>query len=192
MKIILNQDVKHLGEEGDIKDVAAGYARNYLFPRNLALPCNDVTVAYFEGKKEEIEARKEQKRKDALSLKEKLEAVTVELVLPVGPNGKLYGAVTNQTIADELNKQGYEIERKRIDVPGLTIKTVGNYHVIAKLYETTTAQISVTVKAQEETAAKETAKNSKKASNAKAEKTVKVENTEEQDVNSEVQEQVEE
>ena len=135
MKIILNQDVKHLGEEGDIKDVAAGYARNYLFPRNLALPCNDVTVAYFEGKKEEIEARKEQKRKDALSLKEKLEAV---------------------------------------------------------LYETTTAQISVTVKAQEETAAKETAKNSKKASNAKAEKTVKVENTEEQDVNSEVQEQVEE
>ena len=54
MKIILNQDVKHLGEEGDIKDVAAGYARNYLFPRNLALPCNDVTVAYFEGKKEEI------------------------------------------------------------------------------------------------------------------------------------------
>ena len=167
MKIILNQDVKHLGEEGDIKDVAAGYARNYLFPRNLALPCNDVTVAYFEGKKEEIEARKEQKRKDALSLKEKLEAVTVELVLPAGPNGKLYGA-------------------------GLTIKTVGNYHVIAKLYETTTAQISVTVKAQEETAAKETSKNSKKASNAKAEKTVKVENTEEQDVNSEVQEQVEE
>lgn len=190
MKIILNQDVKHLGEEGDIKDVAAGYARNYLFPRNLALPCNDVTVAYFEGKKEEIEARKEQKRKDALSLKEKLEAVSVDLVLPAGPNGKLYGAVTNQTIADELNKQGYDIERKRIDVPGLTIKTVGNYHVIAKLYENTTAQISVTVKAQEDTTAKEPAKGSKKG--AKAEKPENVENTETQDANSEAQEQVEE
>jgi len=58
MKVILNADIKHLGEEGDVKLVAAGYARNYLFPRNLALPYNDMTVAYFESKKEEIEARK--------------------------------------------------------------------------------------------------------------------------------------
>ena len=54
MKVILNQDVKHLGEEGDVKVVANGYARNYLFPRNLAVPYTDVTVAYFESKKEEI------------------------------------------------------------------------------------------------------------------------------------------
>ena len=56
MKVILNQDVKHLGEEGDVKNVANGYARNYLFPRNFALPYNDVTVAYFESRKAEIEA----------------------------------------------------------------------------------------------------------------------------------------
>ena len=72
MKVILNEDVKHLGELGDVKMVANGYARNYLFPRNLAVPYNDMTVAYFEGKKAEIEARKEQKRKDSASLKEKL------------------------------------------------------------------------------------------------------------------------
>ena len=148
MKVILNQDVKHLGEEGDVKVVADGYARNYLFPRNLALPYNTVTVEYFEGRKEEIEARKEAKRRDAASLKEKLEAFTVELTMPAGPNGKLYGAVTNQTIADELIKNGFEIERKRIEVPGLTIKSVGKYHATVRLYEAATADLVVVVSAQ--------------------------------------------
>ncbi len=148
MKVILNQDVKHLGEEGDVKVVANGYARNYLFPRNLALPYNNMTVAYFESRKEEIESRKEEKRRDAASLKDKLEAFTVELFMPAGPNGKLYGAVTNQTIADELLKAGFEIERKRIEVPGLTIKSVGKYHAFVRLYETSVAEISVTVSAQ--------------------------------------------
>ena len=154
MKVILNQDVKYLGEEGDVKVVANGYARNYLFPRNLALPYNDMTVAYFEGRKEEIEARKEQKRKDSASLKERLEAFTIELTIPAGANGKLYGAVTNQTIADELLKNGFEIERKRIEIPGMTIKSVGKYHAIVRLYEAATAEIVVIVSSQEEAAKK--------------------------------------
>ena len=112
MKVILNEDVKYLGEEGDIKDVAKGYARNYLFPRNLAVPCNSFTLAHFESRKEEIEQRKAVKRQNAAGLKEQLEALTLTIVMPAGPNGKLYGAVTNQTIADELQKLGFEIERK--------------------------------------------------------------------------------
>jgi len=150
MKIILNQDVKHLGEEGDIKDVANGYARNYLFPRNLAVPCNDMTVAYFENKKADIEARKADKRASAAGLKERLESAVVALIMPAGANGKLYGAVTNQTIADELLKQGFEVERKKIEVPGLTIKNVGKYSVTVRLYESATASVSVTVQAQPE------------------------------------------
>ncbi len=150
MKVILNQDVKHLGEEGDIKDVANGYARNYLFPRNFAVPCNDMTVAYFEGKKADIEARKAEKRAAAAGLKERLESAVVALIMPAGANGKLYGAVTNQTIADELLKQGYEVERKRIEVPGLTIKSVGKYTVTVRLYESATASVTVTVEAQPE------------------------------------------
>ena len=71
---ILNDDVKHLGEMGDVKNVANGYARNYLFPRMLAVPYNDETVAFFEGKKAEIEERKAKKRADSQTLKEKLEA----------------------------------------------------------------------------------------------------------------------
>ncbi len=150
MKVILNQDVKHLGEEGDVKDVAMGYARNYLFPRNLAVPCNEMTLAHFEGRKADIEAKKSVKRADAASLKEKLESAVITLVMPAGANGKLYGAVTNQTIADELHKLGYEIERKRIELPGLTFKSVGKYRVNVRLYEGALAEVEVVVEAQPE------------------------------------------
>lgn len=151
MKVILNADVKHLGEEGDVKMVANGYARNYLFPRNLALPYNDVTVAYFESRKEEIEAKKAQKRAECASLKEKLSAHAIEIVMPAGPNGKLYGAVTNLTVAEELAKAGFDIERKRIDIPGLAIKTVGKYTAHIRLYESTVAEVAIEVVAQDET-----------------------------------------
>ncbi|MCQ2584325.1 MAG: 50S ribosomal protein L9 [Treponema sp.] len=149
MKVILNVDVKHLGEEGDVKNVANGYARNFLFPRNLAVPYNDATVAIFEAKKAEIEARKEQKRKDSASLKEKLEGLELELVMPAGANGKLFGSVTNSVVADALAKQGYEIERKRIEIAGSAIKAVGSYKVTVKLYEAQTAEVKVNVKPQE-------------------------------------------
>jgi len=162
MKVILNVDVKHLGEEGDVKNVATGYARNYLLPRDLVVVYNETTAAMFEAKKAEIEARKEIKRANAKSLKEKLEATEVVLEMPAGSNGKLYGAVTAAVISDALNKLGFEIERKRIDIPGLVIKSVGNYHATVKLYEAATAEVKVTVKAQET--------NEAKAAPAKAEK----------------------
>lgn len=149
MKVILNSDVKYLGEEGDVKVVANGYYRNYLFPRNLAVPYNEATVAFFEGRKAEIEAKKEAKREAAKSLKEKLEALSLEIAVPAGNNGKLYGAVSSQSIMDLLSKNGYEIERKKIEIPGLTIKTTGTYKITIKLYEAQTAEIQVVVKAQE-------------------------------------------
>ncbi len=147
MKVILNQDVNPLGEEGDVKDVARGYARNYLFPRSLAVPYNQKTVQLFEARKAEIEARKMEKRKDAASLKERLEALELTLNMPAGANGKLYGAVTNQTVADELTKNGFQIERKRIELPGTHFKSVGKYKVHVKIYENTVAEVSVIVQA---------------------------------------------
>ena len=106
MKIILNDDVKYVGEMGDVKNVADGYYRNYLFPRGLAVPYNKETVAYFEGKKAEIEARKEKKRAESKSLKEKLEAMAIELTVPAAANGKLFGAVTNLTLANYFTSKG--------------------------------------------------------------------------------------
>lgn len=149
MKIILNQDVPNLGEIGDVKDVAAGYARNYLLPRDLAVVYNTKSVLLFEKKKTEIETFKEQKRLSSSSLKEKLEAEEIALTMPAGANGKLYGAVTNATIADELLKRGIEVDRKRLEVPGRAIKSVGNYKVLVHLYEKEEAVVRLSVIGQE-------------------------------------------
>jgi large subunit ribosomal protein L9 len=149
MKVILNKDLSPLGEEGDVRDVARGYARNYLFPRQIALPYTERTIKLFEGRREEIEKRKEEKRKDALGLKEKLESLNLEITMTAGANGKLYGAVTSQTVADELARQGYQIERKRIELAGLSFKSVGKYKALIRLYEGAVAEITVTVAGQE-------------------------------------------
>ena len=148
MKVILNEDVKYLGEEGDIKDVANGYARNYLFPRSLAVPCNPMTLAYFESRKAEIEAKKQAKRADAAGLKERLEAAVVSISMPAGANSKLYGAVTTQTVTEALRSLGFDIERKRVEIPGLTIKSVGKYTATVRLYENAPATVQVVVSAQ--------------------------------------------
>jgi large subunit ribosomal protein L9 len=149
MKVILNKDLLPLGEEGDVKDVAKGYARNYLFPRGIALPYNEKTIKFFESRSEEIETRKVQKRSDAAGLKERLESLTLEITMPAGANGKLYGAVTSQTIVDELLKLGYQIERKRIELTGTSIKNIGKYKASVKLYESSAAEISISVQGQE-------------------------------------------
>jgi large subunit ribosomal protein L9 len=148
MRIILNQDVPNLGELGDVKDVAPGYARNFLFPRSLAFAHNAKAVALFEKRKAEIEALKASKRAASASLKEKIEAEDFILVLPAGANGKLYGAVTGHNVADELAKKGIEVERKRIEVPGHSVKSVGTYKVLIRLYEKDEATLRLVVQGQ--------------------------------------------
>jgi large subunit ribosomal protein L9 len=147
MKVILNKDLSTLGEEGDVKDVAKGYARNYLFPRQIALPYNEGTIRLFEARKGEIEARKAEKREAAKGLKERLEALELSLSMPAGANGRLFGSVTSQTLADELARLGFQIERKRIELPGATFKSVGKYKATVRLYESAEAEIGVTVQA---------------------------------------------
>ena len=169
MKVILNTDIKTLGEEGDVKNVADGYFRNFLRPRRLAVPYNAETVAFFESRRAEIEARKEQKRKDSASLKEKLEALHLEITMPAGRNGKLFGAVSAQVISELLAKSGFEIERKRIEIPGVSIKSVGNYHFNVKLYESQIAQMVVSVKGEEDKSAEGKAAEDDKAKKAEVE-----------------------
>jgi len=149
MKVILNRDLAPLGEEGDVKDVAKGYARNFLFPRGIALPYTPQTIRLFEKRKGEIDARKNLKRQDAMGIKERLESLELSINMPAGANGKLYGAVTPLTIADELTKLGFDIDRKRIDLAATSIKTVGKFKVTVRLYETAKAEIQITVIGQE-------------------------------------------
>jgi|SRR5208337_3865234 len=148
MRVILNQDVPNLGELGDVKDVAPGYARNFLFPRSLAFAQNAKSVALFEKRKAEIEAIKSSKRSASANLKDKIEAEEIVLVLPAGANGKLYGAVTGHNVADELLKKGIDIDRKRIEVPGRSIKSVGSYKVAIRLYEKDEATLRIAIQGQ--------------------------------------------
>jgi len=149
MRVILNQDVPNLGELGDVKEVAPGFARNFLFPRSLAFAHNAKTVALFEKRKAEIEDLKARKRSDSAGLKARIEAEEISVTVPAGANGKLYGAGTGQTVAEELAKKGIEIERKKIDVPGHSIKSVGTYKVLIRLYEKDEATLKLVVIGQE-------------------------------------------
>ena len=146
MKVILNNDVPNLGEIGDVKYVAKGYARNFLLPRLLAFVYDERTAAAFKKRQAQIEERKAAKRQASASLKEKLEAEELVFDMPAGQNGKLFGAVTNASVADELLKRGIELDRKKIEVPGKSIKSVGNYKLTARLYEKEEATIRVSVK----------------------------------------------
>lgn len=152
MKVILNSDVPELGELGDVKDVAAGYARNFLLPRGLVYAYSPATVAMFEKRKAEIDAKKAEKRSSSADLRTRLEADEIVLDMPAGQNGKLFGAVSNATIADELLKKGIEIDRKRIEVPGRVIKSVGNYKILIRLYEKDEATVRLSVKGHSEKA----------------------------------------
>jgi large subunit ribosomal protein L9 len=148
MRVILNQDVPNLGELGDVKDVAPGYARNFLFPRSMAFAHNVKTVALFEKRKAEIDALRAAKRAASSGLKEKIEAEELVLILPAGANGKLYGAVTGHNVVDEMAKRGIEIDRKKVEVPGHSIKSIGNYKVLVRLYEKDEATLRVSVQGQ--------------------------------------------
>ncbi len=148
-KVILIQDVKNLGEEGDIKDVAKGYARNFLLPKKLVMPYNKTNLAFIESRRAIIEKKKEEKRNQALGLKGQIEAVNLKIVMPMGDNGKLFGSVNNSTIADELQKLGIVIEKKKIEVPEHSLKAQGNYKVKIRLYDNQEAVLSVAVNPKE-------------------------------------------
>ena len=148
IKVILNQDLPNLGEEGDVCSVANGYGRNYLLPKGLAVPYTTKYINIFEQKKDLIAKKKEEKRQDALSLKEKIEQIEgLEIKMPVGDTGKLFGSVNNAVVADALAKEGITMERKKIEVPENAIKMIGNYNVKVKLYESESATLKLVVAA---------------------------------------------
>jgi len=147
MKVILNQDIPNIGEEGDITDVARGYARNYLIPRQLALPYTRQALALLESRRETIENRRAQKRAQAESIKSRLQNEPLEITMPAGDRGRLFGSVTSATIADALATKGIDVERKRIDVPDKTIKTTGTAYVRIRLYGDEEAELRVDVRA---------------------------------------------
>ncbi len=173
MKIILNQDVPNLGEEGDVCVVKDGYARNYLLPTGAAVIYNNANLAIFKSRAEAIEKRKIAKREASKSLKEKLDNVSLDLVVAAGESGKLFGSVTAMMVQAELAKQGFEIEKKKIEVASHAIKMTGTYTARVHLYENDSSVITLNVKSEAEVKAAEKA--AEKAAAKAAEEAAKAE-----------------
>ncbi len=144
MKVILTQPHPRLGEPGDVVEVKDGYARNYLIPRNLAIPAT-------KGNLKQVEAIKrrqmtlEQKRKEKLmAIAEKLSRVSVDIVVEVDENDRLFGSVTPGQIAEALQKQGFDIDKKQIILEE-PIESLGVYNVTIKLHPEIEAKARVWV-----------------------------------------------
>ena len=155
MKVILTQDVVNLGEEGDVRVVKDGYARNYLLPTGAAVIYNKGNAAIFASRAAQIEKRKEEKRAEARSLKEKLDSLEIRIVVSAGESGKLFGLVTSQMVQEELKKAGFDIERKKIEVATHAIKMTGTYSVLVHLYENESSKVKLDVVSIEELKAQE-------------------------------------
>ena len=174
MKIILNQDVVNLGEEGDVVVVKDGYARNYLLPTGAAVLYTKGNAAIFQSRAAQIEKRKAEKRAQSASLKEKLDSTVINLVVTAGESGKLFGSVTATMVQEALAKLGIEVERKKIEVATHAIKMVGTYSVVIHLYESEVSHVKlvveseIQVKERKAAEAKAAAEAAKAASEAKA------------------------
>lgn len=144
MKIILRQDYENLGNAGDVVKVKPGFARNYLLPKKIAYPAQPNYLRMIEEEKRQKEQRQRKEKKMAEAVAEKLSAVSVTISVSVGEEDKMFGSVTSQDIADELAKQGYEIDRRKI-VLEEPIKALGIHQVPIKLYTGVEANVKVWV-----------------------------------------------
>ena len=133
MKVILTEKVPTLGNVGEIVNVSAGHARNYLLPRNLARLADEANKRAFEDQKRRLAKKIDAQKNDAVALKNKIDGLTLELTKKIGGSGKLFGTVTNTELAKELAGKGIEIERRiiHIDTP---IKTLGQFDIKVKLF----------------------------------------------------------
>ncbi len=145
MKVILLKDVKDLGKTGEIKDLADGYARNYLIPRGLAVEATQDKLKEIEEKKHKRQRYKQKEMDLAEDLKGKLEGKSIQINLKTGGGDKLFGAVTSKEIAELIEKQlKVKVDRKKIELAE-PIKHLGDYAIKIKLYQSIQAEIKLTV-----------------------------------------------
>jgi large subunit ribosomal protein L9 len=146
MKVIFLKDVKGKGKKGEIKNVADGYAHNFLIKQGLAVEANQSAMSSLNAQQKKEEKVAQQELEDAKTLKEKLEKVTVELSAKSGEDGRLFGSITSKQIADELQKtSGIKLDKRKIELQD-AIRTLGYTKVPVKLHKDVLATLNVHVK----------------------------------------------
>ena len=144
MKVILLDDVAKVGRRGEVRDVSDGYARNFLIPKKLALSATAGNLTNLDHIKKQQDAKAGRIKDDAEALRGRIEALTYEERRQASEEGKLFGSVTSQDIADFLGKHGVKIERRRISMDE-PIKTLGDSSVAIRIHPEVTAQLKITV-----------------------------------------------
>jgi len=144
MEVILRHAVENLGKPGDVVKVKNGYARNYLLPHNLAYEATPGNLKRIEQEKARLEAAESQRRGSAQDVATKLEQVSLTFSARVGEEGKLFGSVTAADIAQQLEQQGFHIEKRQIDLHE-PIKSLGVYRVPVRLHADVKPEIRVWV-----------------------------------------------
>lgn len=146
MKVILKEDIENLGAMGSIVDVADGYGRNYLIPKNLVAEANPKNIKKLEHEKNIIFEKVKKTRETVEKLAGKLSGITLNIEINAGEDGKLFGSVTTMDIAAALTRQGMDIDKRKITVQDEPIKRLGNYNVHIKLHPEVTATVNLEVK----------------------------------------------
>src|SRR5690348_77666 len=144
MEIILQEDVEKLGNRGQVVTVKDGYARNYLLPRKLAIAANPSNMKRLEKMRAAFAKKEATERESAQQQAAQLASVKLALSRKAGENDQLFGSVTSGDIADALKAQGYEVDKRKIQLTD-PIKTVGQFSVTLKLYRDVTATVQLVV-----------------------------------------------
>lgn len=145
MKVILKADIKGVGKKDEVINASDGYARNFLFPKNLAVEANAENMSKLKAKKDSNAYKKSQEKEEAKKIAEKLSKILLKIPVKAGENGKIFGGVSAKDISEAFEKQhNIKIDKKKIDLKE-TIKTLGIHTVSIKLFEGVIGKIKVDV-----------------------------------------------
>ena len=145
--VLLREDIDNLGARGDIVKVKAGYARNFLLPRKLAVQATSNNVRQIEQERAALARRESKERGEAEGRKGEMQSLRLRFERRVGEHGILYGSVTSMDIAEALHEQGYEVDRRRITLRE-PIKETGDYTIAVRLHREVTVEVPVAVVAE--------------------------------------------
>ena len=145
MKVILKADIKGVGKKDQVINASDGYARNFLFPKNLAVEANAENMSKFKAKQDSNAFKKSQEKEEAQKIADKLSKILMKVQVKAGENGKIFGGVSSKEIAENLEKQySIKVDKKKIDLKE-TIKTLGMFTIEIKLYEGVVGELKIDV-----------------------------------------------
>ena len=145
MKVILTQDIKGVGKKDEIINANDGYARNFLFPKKMAVEANAQNMSLLQGRKDSANFKKEQDKEKANEIKDKLSKIMLTIKVKAGENGKIFGSITSKEISLELKNQfKIEIDKKKVNLKE-PIKELGTFTVDIKLYENIVGKLKINI-----------------------------------------------